>query len=119
MFLTLHSADADDAVTEPDRRDRGRARRKSEEKRAAALWRITDLFIAGAENFADDHVSLFDDVMERLAATIEKNARAKLSSRLARVANAPLGVIRDLARDHDIRVAQPVLRHSPRLDSAI
>ena len=55
-------------------------------------------------------------MIERLAATIEKNARAKLSSRLARIANAPPGVIRDLARDHDIRVAQPVLRHSPRLD---
>ena len=89
---------------------------KSDEKRAAALWRITDLFIAGADTFSDDHVTLFDDVMERLAATIEKNARAKLSSRLARVANAPPGVVRDLARDHDIRVAQPVLRHSPRLD---
>ena len=89
---------------------------KSDEKRATALWRITDLFIAGADTFSDDHVTLFDDVMERLAATIEKNARAKLSSRIARIANAPPGLVRDLARDHDIRVAQPVLRHSPRLD---
>src|SRR5262245_64203179 len=89
---------------------------KSDEKRAAALWRITDLFIAGADTFAEDHVTLFDDVIQRLAATIEKNARAKLSSRLARVPNAPPGVIRNLASDHDIRVAQPVLRHSPRLD---
>jgi len=89
---------------------------KSDEKRAVALWRITDLFIAGADTFSDDHVTLFDDVMERLAATIEKNARAKLSSRIARIANAPPGLVRDLARDHDIRVAQPVLRHSPRLD---
>ena len=89
---------------------------KSEEKRSAALWRITDLFIAGADTFCDDHVTLFDDVMQRLAATIEKNARAKLSSRLARIANAPPGVMRNLAADHDIRVAQPVLRYSPRLD---
>jgi hypothetical protein len=42
---------------------------QSEEKRAAALWRITDLFIAGADNFCDDHVTLFDDVIQRLAAT--------------------------------------------------
>jgi uncharacterized protein (DUF2336 family) len=89
---------------------------KSEDQRAAALWRITDLFIAGADNYAEDHVTLFDDVIQRLAATIEKNARAKLSSRLARIANAPVGVIRNLAADQDIRVAQPVLRHSPRLD---
>jgi uncharacterized protein (DUF2336 family) len=89
---------------------------KSEDQRAAALWRITDLFIAGADTYAEDHVTLFDDVIQRLAATIEKNARAKLSSRLARVANAPPGVIRNLAADQDIRVAQPVLRYSPRLD---
>ena len=91
---------------------------QSEEKRTAALWRITDLFIAGADSFCDDHVVLFDDMMQRLAATIEKNARAKLSSRLARIANAPSGMVRNLASDHDIRVAQPVLRYSPRLDDS-
>jgi uncharacterized protein (DUF2336 family) len=89
---------------------------QSEDKRAAALWHITDLFIAGADTYTEDHVTLFDDVIQRLAASIEKNARAKLSTRLARIANAPPGVIRHLAADHDIRVAQPVLRYSPRLD---
>src|SRR6476620_9764743 len=89
---------------------------KTEERRMAALWRITDLFIAGADTYSEDHITLFDDVIQRLAATIEKNARAKPSSRLARLPNAPPGVIRALASDHDIRVAQPVLRHSPRLD---
>jgi uncharacterized protein (DUF2336 family) len=88
----------------------------TEEKRTAALWRITDLFIAGAESYTEEHVTLFDDVIARLAATIEKNARAKLSSRLARIPNAPIGVIRTLAADNDIAVAQPVLRHSQRLD---
>jgi uncharacterized protein (DUF2336 family) len=89
---------------------------QSEEKRSAALWRITDLFIGGADSFNDDHITLFDDVMERLAASIEKNARVKLSSRLARVPNAPPNIVRNLAADSDIRVAQPVLRYSPRLD---
>ena len=88
----------------------------TEERRTAALWRITDLFIAGADSYSEEHVTLFDDVIARLAATIEKNARAKLSSRLARIANAPVGVIRTLASDNDIVVARPVLRHSPRLD---
>jgi uncharacterized protein (DUF2336 family) len=89
---------------------------RSEEKRVTALWRITDLFIAGADNFGEDHVALFDDLLQRLATTIEKSARAKLSSRLSRIANAPSGMVRNLAADHDIRVAQPVLRYSPRLD---
>ena len=89
---------------------------KTEDKREAALWRITDLFIAGSDTYTEDHVTLFDDVIGRLAATIETNARAKLSNRLARVPNAPVGVVRSLAHDNDIAVAQPVLRHSPRLD---
>lgn len=88
----------------------------TEDKRTAALWRITDLFIAGADNYSEEHVTLFDDVIARLATAIEKNARAKLSSRLARIPNAPIGVIRTLAADNDIAVAQPVLRHSQRLD---
>src|SRR5256714_5349657 len=89
---------------------------KTEDKRAAALWRITDLFIAGSDSYTEDHLTLFDDVIGRLAATIETNARVKLSTRLAHVANAPVGVIRTLAADGEIAVAQPVLRHSPRLD---
>jgi hypothetical protein len=36
----------------------------------------------GRDTYSEDHVTLFDDVIQRLAATIEKNARAKLSSRL-------------------------------------
>lgn len=88
----------------------------SAQKRDDALWRITDLFVTGSETYSEDHVSLFDDVIGKLAETIEKNARAKLSTRLARVANAPVGVIRTLASDSDITVAEPVLRHSPRLD---
>jgi uncharacterized protein (DUF2336 family) len=91
----------------------------TEEKRAAALWRITDLFIAGADSYSEDHVSVFDDVIARLAETIEKNARARLSNRLARVANAPVKVIHSLAIDDDISVAQPVLRHSPRLEENV
>jgi uncharacterized protein (DUF2336 family) len=89
---------------------------RTEEKREAALWRITDLFIEGSDTYHEDHITLFDDVIGRLAATIEKNARAKLSTRLARVANAPVGVIRSLAADNEISVAEPVLRYSPRLN---
>ena len=88
---------------------------KTEEKREVALWRITDLFIEGSDSYTEDHVTLFDDVIGRLAATIETNARAKLSNRLARVPNAPTGVVRSLAHDNAIAVAQPVLSHSPRL----
>lgn len=89
---------------------------KTDERWEAALWRITDLFIAGSDSYTEDHVSVFDDVIGRLAARIETKARAKLSSRLSRVSKAPVGVVRSLAHDQDIAVAQPVLQHSPRLD---
>src|ERR1041384_7087763 len=88
---------------------------QTEEKREAALWRITDLFIEGSDTYTEDHVTLFDDVIGRLAASIETNARAKLSTRLSRIPNAPAGVVRSFAHDSALAVAEPVLRHSPRL----
>ena len=87
-------------------------------KREEALSRMTDLFVAGADHFADEHVRVFDDVIGRLAATIEADARAKLARRLAQVANAPINVSRTLAADPDIAVAEPLLRHSRRLSDA-
>lgn len=85
------------------------------EQRAATLSRVTDLFLNGASSFSEEQIALFDDVIGRLAAEIEVRARAKLASRLARLANAPPRVVRSLAFDDDIEVAEPVLRHSPAL----
>ena len=85
-------------------------------KRDEVLARITDLFVAGADHYSEEHVGLFDDVIGRLAATIEADARAKLARRLAPIANAPVKVSRALAADADIAVAEPLLRHSGRLD---
>jgi uncharacterized protein (DUF2336 family) len=82
------------------------------------LQRITDLFALGAERFSDDHVSIFDDVMCRLAAEIEVSARAALSERLAGMPSAPPRIIRSLAFDDMIDVAGPVLTSSERLDEA-
>ena len=44
------------------------------DKRDLALTRITDLFIAGGSAYGEEHISLFDDVIGRLAATIEADA---------------------------------------------
>jgi uncharacterized protein (DUF2336 family) len=81
----------------------------SEAQREAMLTRMTELFVAGADRYSPDQVGLFDEVLGKLAVAIEAKARAKLSSRLALMPNAPAGVIRQLAFDDDIRVAQPVL----------
>jgi uncharacterized protein (DUF2336 family) len=85
-------------------------------RRIEMLSRITDLFVGGATRYSEDQVGLFDDVMARLVHTIEAKARAKLSHRLAPVANAPINVVTMLAFDDDIDVARPVLTQSERLD---
>jgi uncharacterized protein (DUF2336 family) len=85
-------------------------------RRVEILTRITDLFVGAAEYYSEEQISLFDDVIARLVTDIEAKARAMLAQRLAPIANAPSGVIRILAFDDDIDVAQPILRHSQRLD---
>ncbi len=90
----------------------------SPERRADALKRITAFFLDGGEPFNEDHVRLFDDVFGRLIAEIETKARAELAHRLAPVGNAPVDVVRRLAKDDDIAVAGPVLEQSPRLAEA-
>jgi uncharacterized protein (DUF2336 family) len=90
----------------------------SREKRAETLQRITMLFLDGVSTYNDRHVDLFDDVFGALIEEIESKARAELSGRLAPLENAPVKVLRKLARDDDIAVAGPVLKLAPRLPEA-
>jgi uncharacterized protein (DUF2336 family) len=85
---------------------------RSVSRRTQMLMRVTDLFIAGAPQLSGEEVSLFDDVITRLAAEIEISARALLSFRLAPIANAPPRTIRSLAFDDAVEVAAPVLSQS-------
>jgi uncharacterized protein (DUF2336 family) len=87
-------------------------------RRGKILRHITDLFIVGAAQYADQEIELFDDVLTRLAAEIEVSARALLAVRLAPIANAPPRIIHALAFDDEIDVAGPVLEQSERLDEA-
>jgi uncharacterized protein (DUF2336 family) len=87
----------------------------SPERRVKALKRLTTFFLDSAGDLNEDHVRLFDDVLTRLIAETETQARAELSERLAPVRNAPVAVIQQLARDDDIAIAGPVLKKSRRL----
>ncbi len=88
------------------------------EKRQQLLMLLTDLFVAGSGRYSTEQISLFDDVLLPLSATIEEKARAKLSQRLAVAANAPARVVRSLAFDDAIEVAAPVLTSSEQLDDS-
>jgi Uncharacterised protein conserved in bacteria (DUF2336) len=87
-------------------------------QRITMLSRVTDLFVEGAGRYTPGQINLFDEVILKLVAAIEAKARAKLSSRLAPVHNAPSGVVRMLAFDDNIDVARPILTTSERLDEA-
>ncbi len=85
-----------------------------EKQRLRILERITDLFAAGSRGYSNDQIALFDDVLQGLSAEIEVTARARLAHRLAHI-NSPPKLIRALAFDDEIEVAEPVLVHSQQL----
>lgn len=87
----------------------------SSNKRVETLRRVTDLFMVSPNDYSNDQVNLFDDVISRLADKIEVKARVELANRLAPVDNAPTMTVRALARDEAIEVAGPVLAQSVRL----
>ena len=45
-------------------------------QRAKILHRVTELFVGAPAGYSDDQIELFDDVLMRVAATIELSARA-------------------------------------------
>jgi len=89
-----------------------------EDERRRILERVADLFAAGARGYSGQQIALFDDVLQKLCADIEIKTRARLARRLAAIDNAPARLIRLLAFDDAIAVAQPVLTHSRQLSDA-
>jgi uncharacterized protein (DUF2336 family) len=85
----------------------------SVQHRLKVLQRVTDLFVAGSRRYSGSEIAVFDDVLTRLAAEIETKARARLSRVMAKLDNAPPGLVRRLAFDDAIVVAAPVLVSSP------
>jgi hypothetical protein len=53
------------------------------------------------------HSLAFDDVLGHLIKRIEGKALAELSRRLGPISDAPIDVVRGLARDDNIVVAEP------------
>ena len=51
--------------------------------RLTLLQHVTDLFVAGSRRYSGAEIALFDDVLMRLTAEIEIEARERLAQRLA------------------------------------
>ncbi len=88
----------------------------SADRRRDMVRQLTDLFVSRSDEMPPELVSIFDDIIVRLASEIEQHARVLLARRLAPIRNAPQNVVRVLAFDDAIEVAGPVLTQSARLD---
>jgi uncharacterized protein (DUF2336 family) len=91
-------------------------RRGDPKRRADAARRVSELFLQGASSFRADHVDLFDGVLTSLVPHAELAARANLAERLSLLANAPRGLVGQLAHEEEIAIAGPLLRRSPVID---
>lgn len=96
----------------------GAVQNGSKADRIDTLRRITDLFLTTSNRLNNDQIDVFDEVLGHLVKRMEARALKELSERLAPIENAPIGVVRTLARDDEIAVAGPVLSSSPRLSNA-
>ena len=93
--------------------------RGTSDRRVETLRRVTDLFLHDADRYTEAQIALFDDVIARLSAAMERAVRQELAERLAPVMSAPKTVIRSLAQDDEIDVARPILMLSAQLDDKI
>ena len=59
----------------------------------------------GRRAFRPEHVDLFDDILIGLVPHTELDARAELAERLSVLANAPRGLVGQLAREDELSVA--------------
>jgi hypothetical protein len=84
----------------------------SKDKRIDTLRRITDLFVTDADRFSVQQIRVFDDVLGHLIKRIEGKALAELSQRLGPIYNPPTEVVKRLARDDNVAVAEPILTQS-------
>lgn len=96
----------------------GAVQHGSKSERIDTLRRITDLFLSTSDRLNTEQIDVFDEVLGHLIKRMEARALSELSERLAPIENAPIGVVRSLARDDEIAVAGPVLSMSRRLSSA-
>ena len=90
----------------------------SPQRRINTLRRVTDLFLHNEEVLDENQIKVFDDVFCLLTARIEVRAKAELSKRLAAVDHAPHKIIRQLACDDEIAVAEEAIVRSSQIDDA-
>jgi len=91
------------------------ARTTDSDQRRELLREVTDLFFETSTTRTTRESALFDDVLKLVAAEMQDGVLAELSEVFADAADAPVGLMRDLA-NHSFEIAGPVLKRSRVLD---
>jgi len=91
------------------------ARTTDSGQRRELLREVTDLFFETSPTRTERESALFDDVLKLVAAEMQDSVLAELSQVFADAADAPVGLMRDLA-NHSFEIAGPVLKRSRALD---
>ena len=73
------------------------------------------MFVASADNYNDEQIALFGEVIGRLIPNTGRRQLAELSNLLAQAKSAPANVVAVLARHIDIAVCGPVLERAAAL----
>jgi uncharacterized protein (DUF2336 family) len=76
------------------------------------LSRVTDLFLVGVDNYSDEQIAIFDDVICRLIENIGNAALIELSARLAAAGRGPANTLNRLSSSDDIAVSGPTLERA-------
>ncbi len=90
------------------------AREKSSEKRRELMGRIADHFAEGSDNYSDQELKLFSQIISKLLEETDTQARFELSEKISRNANTPHDITLKLANE-EIKIARPMLENSPNL----
>ncbi len=91
------------------------ARTTDSAQRRELLREVTDLFFETSSTRTARESTLFDDVLQLVAAEMQDSVLAELSELFADAQDAPVGLMRDLA-NHSFEIAGPVLKRSRALD---
>jgi len=89
---------------------------RSSERRRELMGEVTALFLEGAERYSDRELVLFGDVLTALLDHVGEEEKERLSERVADSPHIAHGLVRRLAEDDSIAVAEPVLERSPVLN---
>lgn len=90
------------------------AEEDSSDKRRDLLREITDVFMAAPDRYTSSEMQHFDVIMSKVTESVEISLRREIAEKLADVAEAPRGLVRQLAHD-DFSVAEPILKRSAAL----